>query len=226
MVKEIHTGTRLELEIYTNVGDKIDISFISMFEQMLGEQLVLISAPMHEGNLYPVRIGWIMYVYFFHDEKLYMFGSRVVDRITIGNMSFLKIEIISDIKHIQRRNYFRFECTLPVEYRKIDYLIYQEQKDEVIFNKTLTKNISGGGACIFLNENIGINQLLECRIKLEHNKVINFLGRVKRVRELERDCNYKYETGVGFEVIEDCDKETIIKYIFRQQRKLRSKGLI
>jgi len=46
-----------------------------------------------------------------------------------------------------------------------------------------------------------------------------------RIRKLEQD-EYQYETGIAFDVIENRDRETIIKYIFKQQRQLRSKGLI
>ncbi|HHY23045.1 MAG TPA: PilZ domain-containing protein, partial [Clostridiaceae bacterium] len=157
--------------------------------------------------------------------KLYMFESKVVDRITKSNMSFIKLERTSDIRHIQRRRYFRFDCTLPIEYRKFDYLNFKDQKEEAPFHKSFTKNISGGGVCAFLNENIGIHQRVECRIKLEDNIAINFLGHIIRIRKLEQD-EYQYETGIAFDVIENRDRETIIKYIFKQQRQLRSKGLI
>ena len=226
LIEKVLTGTRLELEVYTDKENKIDINFVSMFEQMLDEQYVLISAPLHEGSLYPIRVGWAIDVYFFHDEKLYMFESRVIDRPIKSNMSFLKLEMTSSTKHIQRRDYFRFKCTLPIEYRKVDYSCLQVQKDENPFNKSLTKNLSGGGVCIFLNESIDIHQLVECRIKLEDNKVISFLGRIIRIRKLEQAGKYQYETGVAFEIIENNDKEAIIKYIFKQERKLRSKGII
>ena len=64
MITEIKTGTRLELEIYTDKENKIDIDFVSMFEQVLDDQFILISAPLHQGYLYPIRIGWVINVYF------------------------------------------------------------------------------------------------------------------------------------------------------------------
>lgn len=226
LITEIQTGTRLELEIYIDNGNKIDIDFVGMFEQVLDDQLILISAPLHQGYLYPIRIGWIINVYFFNNEKLYTFESKVVGRITKGNMSFIKLERTSDTRHIQRRKYFRFDCTLPIEYRKYDFQNFQDQKEEAPFHKSFTKNISGGGVCAFFNENIDIHQLFECRIKLEDNIVINFLGRIIRIKMLEQADEYQYEAGIAFDVIENRDKETIIKYIFKQQRQLRSKGLI
>ena len=53
---------------------------------------------------------------------------------------------------------------------------------------------------------------------------INFLGHIIRIRKLEQD-EYQYETRITFDVIENRDRETIIKYIFKQQRQLRNKVL-
>ncbi|NSW89865.1 MAG: flagellar brake protein [Firmicutes bacterium] len=226
LLTEIQTGTRLELEVYTEENDKIDIVFVSKFEQALSDQFAVINAPLYEGVVYPIRIGWILHVYFFSDGKLYMFDSKVIDRITRDNMSFLKIEKTGNIIRIQRRHYYRFECALPVEYRKFDCANFQDKKEEKPFSASITRNISGGGICILLNEDMSINQLVECKLKLQSNTIINFLGRIVRTEKLEHNINYKFEAGIAFEIIDNNDKETIIKYIFRQQRELRKKGLI
>jgi len=77
---------------------------------------------------------------------------------------------LSEIRKIQRRDFFRFDCSIPISYRVVE-------KDRINilqrrFIKSYTRDISGGGVCIRLKERIETGELLECELFLnDFNKV-------------------------------------------------------
>lgn len=221
---ELQPGTKLELELYDSLGEKVKPSLVSEFEWLEGDKTAFIAAPIYEGVIYPVRAGTIMDICFIGDDSLYRFKAKVLNRGLRDNVAMLKIEIEGGMHKVQRRQFYRFECSLPVRYRLVGTLnpVYN---DDTPFTKAVTKNLSGGGLSIAINEKIERDKYIECELMLADDKVVRFYGKVVRLIKLDNDL-HKYEAGVVFRKIENKDREDIIKYIFQQQRNLRKKGLI
>jgi len=222
---EIKTGVKLELEVFNDYNEKIGPTFVSQFEHAIDEKTAVIYAPIFEGNIYPVRKGWRMNVYFLNEDSLYRFMAIVTGRKVKSNVALLLIELQEDIERIQRRQFFRFECTLPVKYRVVDFL-QESEENKPPFVESVTKDISGGGVCIKIKDVIPAGSLIEGELELSRTRKIKFYGVVTRVSIREEDSVYTHEIGVLFKNIDKKHKEEIIKYIFAEQRKLRKKGLI
>ena len=70
-------------------------------------------------------------------------------------MYILVVELMSDLKKFQRRQYFRLECTLDIEYRRLEDSDVEKIKEdpELIrdimesepFTSAIVLDISGGG---------------------------------------------------------------------------------
>lgn len=223
-VTDLSIGLKLELEVYNDLDEIIKPSFVSQLEWVEDENNALIAAPIHEGVIYPVRIGSMMNVFFIQKKEDYRFRARVVNRGRRDNIAMLDIEIVSEIQRIQRRQFFRFECTVPIKYRVLDYLDPEYEKTP--FKKTFTRDLSGGGLCLIADEKIESNALVECIAVLGENKNVSFFGRVLRSIAREYENKVSYDVSVEFKKIENRDREAVIGYIFREQRKLRKKGLI
>lgn len=224
-VKDIKTGTRLELEVFDDFGEKITPTFSSQFEWAVDEVTMVVAAPIFEGNIYPVRIGWFMNVYFTVRDDLFKFRTRVLSRGSKDNIAHLKLELIDDIVKIQRREFFRFEYSIPIEYRVVNS-IHEEESEKEPMKPAVTRDLSGGGLCIKLEEQIPLNKIMECRLSLGDLGEVSFFGKVVRSSNRPEDMKYKYEVGLLFRKIENRDKERIIRFIFREQLRLRRKGLI
>jgi len=222
---EIKTGVKLELEVFNDYNEKINPTFVSQFEHAIDEKTAVIYAPIFEGNIYPIHKGWKMNVYFLHEDNLYRFWAKVTGRKLKSNVALLLIELQSDIERIQRRQFFRFECTLPVKYRVVD-VMQETEENKPPFVESVTKDISGGGICIKIKEVVPTGSLIECELELSKTNKLQFYGVVSRVNSREDDLVYTHESGVSFKYIEKKHKEEIIRYIFAEQRKLRKKGLI
>lgn len=228
-ITELKIGTKLELEIFNDDGIRLDYTMVSEFEWLTGENTAIIAAPIHEGAIFPVHMGTVINIYFNNkkdnDINLFRFKASVSGRETNENLALLKIDIESGIEKVQRRKYYRLDCSVPVRYRVVNS--FSDNRNEKIeFKKTITGNLSGGGICLLLEEKIEIGKLVECEINIDPNRMIRTFGKVVRFDNSKIEGKFKYEVGIAFVKINDNDREAVVRYIFDEQRKLRKKGLI
>ncbi len=224
-ITDMNAGTKLELELLDDNGTKTECLLVSEFEWSEGNDIAFIAAPIQEGDYYPIRPGTSMSIFFSNKAEFYRFSASLTDKSVKGNLPLLKIKVTSDFERIQRRQFFRFECILPVKYRTVDSE-NALRNIKTPFADTITRDLSGGGACIALKEKVEKDIIIECELSIPEFNTIAFLGKVKRLSPCEAKGIYKYEIGVEFIKIDNKDREAIIGYIFKEQRKLRKKGLV
>lgn len=228
-IGQIKVGTKLELELNNGDKEKIGHTLISGFEGAEDSRTLFISAPIHEGVVYPLHTGTQLAIYFFIkvplDYELYMCQAQVVSREMKDNIALLKVELKSDIMRVQRREYYRLGCSLPVKFRVVESKNDMANKG-IQFRQTIASNLSGGGICLLLEEKIEAGKIVECEIFTEENKVIRFFGKVTRHGKNSFEGKYKFEAGIVYIRINNNDRESVVKFIFNEQRKLRKKGLL
>ena len=227
LIEEIKTGTKLKLEVYDENNQKVDQAFVSQFDYAEGNEYVILNAPLHGGAVYPIHVESFMQVLFSEEDRLYCFSAKVTERFIIKGVHFIKAKVLGETKIIQRRGDYRLKCNLPIEFRKIrlDGLEFKIVNEQFITTKVI--NISGGGVCVLLNEEIEVDNHLECVLNLESNCNVRFIGKIVRIEKNEQNNeNYIYRAGLAYDIIDSKYKEVIIKFIFKQQRKLRRKGII
>lgn len=227
-LSELEIGTKLELELTDVDGARLEPIMVSEFEWFAERNEAVIAAPIFEGSVVPLHIGTIMNVYFIekreNDIYLYKFAAVVKARETSDNLQLLRIEITGDLEKVQRRNYYRLSCSVEVRYRIVDYLneVYNEN---IPFKRTFTNNISGGGVSLMLEDKVDLGSIVECEIYTAREKMLRFFGKVVRYEKNENEGKFKYEAGIAYVRINDNDRETVVRFIFDEQRKMR-KGLI
>lgn len=221
----LDAGTKLELELVDDEGYKTGPLLISEFESREGDNIALIAAPIHEGYYYLIPTGMGMNIYFNHKEDFYKTTAVIIGKLVKNNASLYRIEIKGDYERIQRRQFFRFECLLPVKFRQI-------KADEINisnrtpFIETITKDLSGGGLCIVVKNKVDQEMLFECELQLPQSALGTFIGKAIRVGDINMKGIYNFEVGIEFVQIDNKFRESIIGYIFREQRNLRKKGLV
>lgn len=217
---DLDIGLKLEIQLYGNDGMKMNLSFVSELEWVEEKDILLIASPIYEGKLYPIHVGTLIAVSFTKSNNFFEFTAKVIGRENKDNLAMLKIQAISSIINIQRREFFRFEVNLPVNYRVIESV---NMKSNHEYMETVTRDLSGGGLCMRLKEPVEINKYLECELNLPDK--IKFIGKVVRLTEYETlQGPYKYEIGVSFVRIDEAMREKVISYIFQEQRRLLKKG--
>ncbi|OPZ84169.1 MAG: Flagellar brake protein YcgR [Firmicutes bacterium ADurb.Bin419] len=145
-----------------------------------------------------------------------------MDRDSKHNLALLKVQTRGQFEKIQRREFFRFDCCIPVNYREFEFTEEKTDQDKK-FMDTVTRDLSGGGLCMRLKEPVEVNKLLECELYIPDR--VSFIGRVVRFTKYDSlQGSYRYEIGVVFEKIDKIGREKVISYIFQEQRKLLKKG--
>lgn len=229
-ISDLKTGIKLEIELENDSHQEGSGKLISKL-QVKKKGSLMIDAPFSGALINPLHTGIGINVYFTKRSSaqidLYRFKARVTGRERAGKLLLLQIVAESDIQMVQRRQFYRLECTLPVRYRLVGEKDCRKGIDTgTEFFKAYTKDISGGGVCVNTEEKLEISRIIECEVFLQEDNPVRFYGNIVRTETNAPDSKYKYLAGVAFRKIEDKDREAIIRFIFEQQRKLRKKGLI
>lgn len=223
---DIETGTRLELEPEYYTGGVKKPIYVSSFEQAEGRDTALIAAPISEGRLVPLEKGSTYNICFLNKEgkllNLYKFRAVVRERMVIDNLHLLLIEKRGEIVKIQRRSFFRLDCYVDVRYRVVRSFGDGDDSDSP-FRKTITSDLSGGGIRLLLDERLEPGTYLECELLTEGDRKIRFYGKVVRFEYTGTGGKYRYAAGVAYVDIDEREREEVIKYIFKEQRKLLKK---
>lgn len=214
-------GDKLELELYDNNGEHIMPLLVSQFETLLLDGTMEILAPIHGGRIFPVHFGTRMDVIYENDGKLFKFIATALKRRVSGNILLLKIQPQSGGERYQRRTFFRFSCLLDVQYRIFEQKTTKKE-DRGNFKNAVTKDLSGGGLCLLINEKPARDCFLECILNVGHE--VRVIGRIIRVINIHDKGNFDYEVGIEFVEITKVERERVISFIFDLQRKLLKKG--
>jgi c-di-GMP-binding flagellar brake protein YcgR len=227
-LRDVGIGVKLDIEVLYPDDSNI-VKMVSQLVDVEDENTALIAAPMAEGMFHILKRGTRISAFFVikldvYRLELYAFNAMVVGSKMDDNILLFRIRLLGEIERKQRREYYRAECSLEIRVALVEL---DENREEITGDafKTITRNLSGGGVCILLRDKIPVRSIIKCMLSLG-KKTIPFKGKVVRVSPYDYQGVYNYEAGVSFIDINDMNREEIIKFIFREQRRLRRRGLI
>lgn len=232
--KYVVPGGRVDLQTIDrskeNAGESNEKrkSYQSQVIDVLSEDRIEISMPMEKTKLILLPVDGEYDLYFYSDNGLYQCYARVVDRYKHNNMYVLVMDLISNLRKHQRREYYRFSCALEMNSRQL-------QKEEVELagkpgdvlspqlplKSSIIVDISGGGLRFVANYAYEIQSMILCKYHLlVHGEIkeYNLVGKVLGVRELENRKGV-FEHRVQYVNVDPAEREEIIKYIFDEERK-------
>ncbi len=208
---------------------------LSQIYDMMDDEQLKIAMPIVEGRVIPLPVNARYDVCFFTSGGLYKSRVVITDRYKEDGLYILVVELMSDLKKFQRRQYFRLECTLDIEYRQLeDSDVHKIKEDpELIrdiiekepFTAAIVLDISGGGVRFASEEKLepDTNILVDLNISTESGQKV--YGVMAKVLSSSRIINkeHMYEQRVEYLEIAGHTREAIIKFIFEQERRLRKK---
>ncbi|MDA8233825.1 MAG: PilZ domain-containing protein [Clostridia bacterium] len=202
------------------IEDENPVVYRSRVENITNSCIVL-GAPMEGGRPVPMPPGTKIRVNYYDDNATYTFDSSVIER-NMGTLLQISIDRPTSIKRTQRRNFVRINTKLPVSYN----IINDEMSEAAIFQQGITLDISGGGirfqTSVFLPE----GTVVELKVDIQGHGQISALGKVIRTISSGEKEKKSYLIGVQFMIIEEKDRDKIIRHIFDKQRELRQRGLL
>lgn len=230
--KFLSPGDKLELQILEHARQDNDENkriYYSQVNDILSEDRLEISMPMEKSKLIllPVDTEYDMTIY--TAQGLFQCFVRVVDRYKSENMYLLVVELTSNLRKNQRREYYRFSCALEMCSRNLEEEELQAVENKVPYSlvpglplkRSVIADISGGGLRFLSNQKYEPDSLIYCSYHLVINnvrKLYEVVGKVLYVREMENRPGV-FEHRVKYINMEEEKREEIIKFIFQEERK-------
>jgi len=186
--------------------------------------------PMDKTKLILLPVDGEYDVYFYTKTGLFQCFARVIDRYKSNNVYILALELTSNLRKHQRREFYRFSCVLEMNARTL-----KEEEVEgsdrfgirlvpgLPLKRSVIVDISGGGLRFVTNQLYDIDSLVYCNYQLSINgkiKEYNLVGKVLKVKEIDNRPG-EYEHRLQYMNIDFDEREEIIKYIFDEERKYR-----
>ena len=247
MLKNVlKVGDRIELKSMYQARlteDKPKI-YMSQVLDILDDYRMNIAVPIESGHLVPLEIGSRYEMSFLTNSGLYMCKCEIKNRLKQENLYFLAINIISELKRDQRRQYFRLEKIIPLKYRVISDLeqrlryfmekkAYKDDREKRIVTEKLLQlegavmdgtivNVSGGGIKFTSETKHENSTIISIRFWLDEDIEIEAEAKIIGTAEIlnskgmtEYRCEYR---KIKKEI-----REKIVRYVFSEERKQRQK---
>ena len=231
------------LSKYIKEGDKLDIETIqrpgkesekrqyrSMVYDIVSEDQIKIAMPLEQGKVILLPVDREYNLCFYTKNGLYQCLSRVVERSRNNNVFVLLMELTTDLSKYQRREYYRLNTVLEMKARKVadDSEDHSTEEVEIIdtditFDNGVMVDISGGGARFISRTQYPVGSEVMFRFSLFVSGKMNeysLHGRVLFSQPMKNNPG-AFEHRMQFIHIPRDDRESIIRYIFEEERKIR-----
>lgn len=235
--KFVSIGDRIEMQPVERLDDSADgigkKLYNSQVYDILSGDTMEIVMPMEQTKLILLPVDSEYDLVFFGETGLYQCFARVIDRYKSNNVYILVMELTSNLRKYQRREYYRFSCALEMCARTL-----QEEEIQAVENnlpyaltpglplkQSIIVDISGGGLRFISSQQYEPESLLYINynlIKKGVKKMYEIIGRVISVKEIENRPG-SFEHRVQYYDMDPRTREEIIKYIFEEERKHRRK---
>lgn len=182
------------------------------------DDFLKINLPVYNGDYLLLNSGKEIEIISYLDEgRCYSFHAKVFSREKEGNIILYKISTPFDIKHIQRRNFFRVGLLNKIEYKKIT-MIDEEDFDNIPYKQGFMVDLSAGGLKLKIKDNIDKEDLLLINTKVNglQLELKCDIVRIEDTLDKEKLC------GLRFIDIMPAQSEKIIQELFQIMRKQRA----
>ena len=218
LIDNIKIGDRVEIQ--QNRQGERPKTHVSQVENKLDDNKVIIHVPISYGQLVELTNGVEYRFMFFTDKGLVRFEGMVEKHMEEEGFAVMLIKLAGEGERIQRRDFFRFSCILPLKFSMLDNVTMSEVDENEVY-QGIIKDIGGGGVCFLTNESIEENSAIKLVIKLE-NDILIAIGEVIQKHYFPKS-NYRYQYRVGFIGIHPTEQEKIVQFIFNEQKRMLQK---
>ena len=134
--KYVKVGDKLELESIEDNSEKDELidkkNYRSQVYDIVSEDQIKIAMPMEQGKVVLLPVDGEYNICFYAQSGLYQCLARVIDRYKTDNIFILVMELTTDIRKYQRREYYRLNCVLDMKVREV---LPAERLFPIVLNK-------------------------------------------------------------------------------------------
>lgn len=234
--KFIEPGNKVEIQMVdrTNQSQEPPKIYISQIQDILSESQMEIVMPMEQTKLILLPVDREYNLVIYAGSTLFQCFAKVIDRYKSNNIFLLAVELTSNLRKYQRREYYRFSCALEMNSRNLEEEEIRaiEEKDPhsnlipgLPLKRSVIVDISGGGLRFLSSHPYEPGSMIYISYNLFAGgsmKEYELVGKVLSSKKVE-DRKGSYEHRVQYVDIDVDVREEIIKYIFEEERKHRKK---
>jgi c-di-GMP-binding flagellar brake protein YcgR len=223
MDSRITIGDKIDLEkIETRLSvdpDKRPPVYVSQVLDDSDNGEILAAMPFQEGKVVPLSVGQKFHATFYSQSGLLR----------------CEVEVTGRYKKVQRREFFRLACNLPIEYRIVSDVemklieegtSYDEESMKPEWKKGVILDLSGGGIRFVSSYREEKDSFLQVRFEMpveDEDEIFCLYATLLRC-EQNRNNTTLYDQRVMFWRLDYTLREKVIRSIFEIQRKNRSKA--
>ena len=224
-------GDRIELmHIKSAIGRKVsDKKYGSQLLDFDGDRTAKIAMPISEGKVIPLEIDDDYNLCFFTNSGLYQCTAQIKKRYKENRMYVMDVIFLTPLKKFQRRKFYRLDCLFPIRYRIVPKEQFEKkneaeqdnEKDEILWEEGTISDLSGGGIRFHGNVECKKGDFVEIVLPLSLQSGIIPLSLYMKVVSCVHfeGSRVAYETRGEFLNINEKERETVIKYVFEEQRR-------
>ncbi len=238
MIKRIISeGNKIELQKLQSLTKSIvedeDVkTYYSLVTEIVDEDKIKITMPLERGRVIPLNINSRYNASIYTDNGVYQTRIIVIDRFKEDNIYMLVVQLTSDLVKFQRRQYYRLGCTMDIRYKVKEDDEEEFEADTNMqqtvwpgYKEGVALDISGGGMRFVSEELLERESEIFLVIEIAYAKEIRKYGLNARVissipMPKRRD---RFEHRVEYKNIDGRVRESLIKYIFDEERRQRKK---
>lgn len=197
------------------------------------EDSIVCTMPVDKGKLIVLEPGMRLETYFYSGKNVYKADCVIDSRGKEGNIFTMELKPETALKKVQRRAYYRLECSIEA-----DVAIINESELDY-FNKTgclpdelempeekgVIIDISGGGFRFFTSRQYESDSYVAVKFTItlgDRKKDMQLPAKIVLSLRKEDDESV-FDNRFKFINIKREDTEDIVKYVFEQQRLMRQK---
>lgn len=250
MVKNsITIGNKVDVARLQKLKNGDDFPILSSkVVDIIDDTTLVISMPMDKTVTIPLSSNEKVELFFYAQNSILSASAVAMERYYEGTIPVVKLKFVSPLEKFQRRQFYRIECYIPFSYhtmteeemktmlefrgsdRSSNQKFYEhlqnavdettEWKDGVILD------LSGGGMRFVtdVEPQKSLPLLLTFDITVGQEKMtLNLILIIISVEE-KREIRGKFEVRAKFYRIKDTFRDTIVKFVFDEERRIRSKS--
>lgn len=207
------------------LGDKVEIvtevtldgtqdKYFSKVQELKNDGEVVILAPIVAGRIIPLELNRKYGMAIYTNKGLYRCEVQVVRRSKDDRLYLITLQILTTLQKYQRRQYYRMDCMLAFHYK--------DDAEDIWIDGTIL-DISGGGIRFTSSTQLEGKKGIVNHIILsfpEEESHLYISGLIIESIPLKGN-ELLFENRVEFDMISNEDRETIIRFIFDEERRRR-----
>lgn len=240
----------MNLSEIINLGDKIDIRLTHQVLQALNGEIaeatiyksvvmdfpsdhqIEVGMPTLMGKMILFQLGIRCNMCFFTKKGMYTCECTVAKRYKKDNFYLLLMDVNSTLTKFQRREFFRVDCSVDFEFYHISEDVAAMRTTEELFLEIQKPEYESSSLPATLIDISGGGMKFKSMVQLEKGDYI--LTKIRLTNEIIDatfflaseiiDCEKKNEdfvTRAKFFFKDIKDRETIVRFVFEEERKLR-----